>query len=196
MNRFAAYAIAMLVGVIIGYFAGREHLKYEMRTAFESAAEELSEGLSSAFGGDSERARVSADPVENDRAASENREEAEESAYIEQYVELYDLSARYIETYTNDNVPGVQFKLRNNGERTLDRVEVTVYFKDSGGNIITEEDFLPVWVRAAYSQNDTPLRPGYIWQMESGKFYTADRVPSEWMEGSIEAEITDITFAE
>ncbi len=196
MNRFSATVVAVLIGVIIGYFAGREHLKYEMRSAFESAAEELSDGLSSAFGEDSGRERVSAELDANDRQESANGQEAAEAAYIDEYVELYDLSARYIDTYSSENVPGVQFKLRNNGDRTLDRVEVVVYFKDSNGNIITEEDFLPVAANVVFSENNTPLRPGYIWQMESGKFYTADRVPSEWMEGSIEAEVREITFAE
>ena len=196
MNRFAAFVVAMLLGVIIGYFAGREHLKYEMRTAFESAAEELSEGLSSAFGGDSGQNRVSAEPGEDRREDSERRLEAAESAYIDEYVELYDLSARYIDTYSNDNVPGVQFKLRNNGERTLDRVRVVIYFKDAAGGIITEEDFLPVAAGVAFSDNNTPLRPGYIWQMESGRYYTAERVPSEWSEGSVEAAITEIEFGE
>ena len=74
-------------------------------------------------------------------------------------------------------------------------MEITVYFKDENGNIITEEDFHPVSV-SKYSSDIKPLRPGYIWQMESGSYYTADQVTSEWKEGSIEASITDMRFTE
>ena len=34
-----------------GYFAGREHVKYEMRSALQSAAGELTKGLGAALGG-------------------------------------------------------------------------------------------------------------------------------------------------
>ena len=133
--------------------------------------------------------------------------DAVKAAYIDEYVELYDLSAKYIDTLFDIHVHGVRFKLRNKGERSLDRVEVTFYFKDESGNIIFEEDFLPVSVNTMFSVlsgNNKPLRPGYIWQMGQGRYYTsggvmswsAEQVPSEWKEGSIEASITDITFTE
>lgn len=51
MNKNAGYLLALSIGLIIGYLAGREHLKYEMRSALLSAAEEVSESFSSAFGG-------------------------------------------------------------------------------------------------------------------------------------------------
>jgi hypothetical protein len=44
------YIVVGLVGLVIGYFAGREHLKYEMRSAFQSAVVEMQKGLTSAFG--------------------------------------------------------------------------------------------------------------------------------------------------
>ena len=190
MNRYAQYIVAVLVGVLIGYFAGREHLKYEMRTAFQSAAE----GISSVFGDSSDRKRVSADIVESDEPDRDELDMAK-AAYIDESLELYDLSAKYIETYSG-RVAGVLFKLRNNGETSLDRVEVTVYFKDGNGNVIAEEDFHPVRVSEYSIGDNKPLRPGYIWQMEQGKYYTAKQIPSEWKEGSIESSITDIRFSE
>ena len=194
MNKFAGYIVALLVGTLIGYFGGREHLKYEMRSAFSSAAEGFSESLS-AIGGNQDRPRVTASGSE-ESGPSEAELRAEANAYTDQHIELYDLSAKYIDTYLNERVPGVLFKLKNNGERSLDRVEVTVYFKNADGQIIAEEDFHPVLV-STYSMNDSkPLRPGYIWQMESGKYYTAKQVPSEWQEGSIEASVTDVRFSE
>jgi hypothetical protein len=62
--------------------------------------------------------------------------------------------------------------------------------------VIAEEDFNPVLVsRYSYSGDNKPLKPGYVWQMESDKFYQAKSVPSEWQEGSIDARITDIAFS-
>src|SRR5690606_28064197 len=91
--------------------------------------------------------------------------------------------------------PGVRFKLRNDGERTLNRVEVMVFFKDSAGKIIAEKDFNPVLVSQFGIGDSKPLRPGYIWQMDASRFYKADSGPDEWEEGAVEARITDIEFA-
>ncbi len=111
-------------------------------------------------------------------------------------VELYDVTARYYTTFLDERVPGVDFKVRNNGSRTLSEVEVTVYFKDARGNTVAEEDYHPVLTSSFSLESSRPLKPGYIWQQERGKFYKAERVPSEWREGNIEAAITDIGFAE
>ncbi|MBM4031799.1 MAG: hypothetical protein FJ291_08455 [Planctomycetes bacterium] len=91
-------------------------------------------------------------------------------------------------------MPGVEFKLRNRGNRTLKHVEVTVYFMDAAGKVISEEDYHPVLVSESsfVMERGKPLKPNYIWQMERGKFYQAKNVPDEWSEGSAVAEITDI----
>ena len=84
-------------------------------------------------------------------------------------------------------------ELKNNGNKELKRVQLTVYFKDNSGNIIHEDYFTPI---SEYSWNDNSksLKPNRIWQMESGHYYKADNVPSEWKEGSAEIKVTDIEF--
>lgn len=120
----------------------------------------------------------------------------EKQAYIKNVV-LYDLKARYYKTYLEEKVPGVEFKLKNKGDRTLKEVEVTVYFKDVNGTIIAEEDYHPVFVTEySFSGDNKPLKPNYVWQMQRGKFYKADSVPSEWKEGAVSAKITNIEFEE
>ena len=47
-RRIAGYVMAGLLGLIVGYFVGREHLKYEMRNALQSAVRELAPTLSGA----------------------------------------------------------------------------------------------------------------------------------------------------
>ena len=117
----------------------------------------------------------------------------EKQGYIAQ-IELYDFEARFINTYSDERVPAVRFKLKNNGNRTLNKVEVTVYFKDEDGTIIFEEDFNPVLVSEYSFTDNNPLKPNYIWQPGKGQYYTVEKVPDEWQTGSAIAKITDIEF--
>jgi hypothetical protein len=136
--------------------------------------------------------------VEAREARAETEKEIEELTEKQDYIEkvaLYDLSARYYETYLDKRVAGVEFKLKNGGDRTLNEVEVTVYFKAEDGSVIAEEDYHPVLVTKYSFGDNKPLKPNYIWQMERGKFYKAESVPTEWREGSVSARITDIEFA-
>lgn len=131
------------------------------------------------------------------REAKESQEELEKYSYIDQGLQLYDVSAEYKDSLLDGEVAGVLFKIKNVGDRSLDEVEVTVYFKDSEGNVIAEEDYHPVLVTEySFGADNKPLKPGYIWQMEKGKFYSAKSVPSEWQEGNVEAEITEISFSD
>lgn len=118
----------------------------------------------------------------------------EKQDYIKN-VRLYDLKAKYYTTYLDERVPGVEFKIKNKGKRTLKEVEVTVYFKDAKGNVIAEETYHPVLVsKFSFRRNNKPLKPNYIWQLERGKFYKAESVPDEWKEGAVSAKITNIEF--
>jgi hypothetical protein len=122
---------------------------------------------------------------------------AEEAAYIKANLRLYDLEAKYYESVLDGKVPGVDFKIKNAGNRTINRIKVRVVFHDAGGSPIAEEEYNPVWVvEGSYSSdNNTPLRPNYIWQNEPDRFYSAKSVPSEWSEGKATATVTDIEFA-
>jgi len=125
----------------------------------------------------------------------ENMEGKMKTEYIQQHIVLYDVQAKYMDSVLNGKVPGVLFKIRNAGDRSLDRVKVTVTFKDANGTPIHDQDYYPVAVSDFSLDDNKPLKPAYIWQMEAGKFYTAKSVPSEWKEGSLDAKITDIEFS-
>ncbi len=132
-----------------------------------------------------------AQPAEtNKEAASVNIKKQE---YLKN-LEIYDFKARYYETSLDGRVPGVEFKIKNNGTETLEMVKVTVYFKDVQGNTIAEEKYTPVLVSPFSFSDNKPLKPNYIWQLERGKFYTAKSVPSEWKEGAAEIRVTDLRF--
>lgn len=127
-------------------------------------------------------------------ATSAEGPSADEAAYIREKLRLYDLEASYQDSLLDGRVPGVNFKIKNNGNRTLNRVEVRVVFYDAQGNAIAEEEYTPVII-SEYSMGDNaPLRPNYIYQNESDKFWAAKNVPSEWKEGKATATITNIEF--
>jgi len=110
-------------------------------------------------------------------------------------LQVYDFKAGYHSSVLDGRIPGVEFKIKNNGSETLEMVKAKVYFKDARGNTIAEEDYTPVFVSEfKLFDNNKPLRPNYIWQLERGKFLTAKSVPSEWKEGAAEIQITDIRF--
>lgn len=118
-----------------------------------------------------------------------------ETAYIRDHLKLYDLEAKYHSSYTDNHVPGVDFKIKNEGDRTLNRVTVNVVFYDENDKPIAEEEYNPVLVTEYSFGDNTPLKPNYIWQQERGRFYSADKVPSEWKAGKVTASITSIEFA-
>lgn len=170
-------------------------------SALMAEAEKLkkSKKLPSAIKKYEEVLALNGEMVEAKEAINESNKEIsiikEKQAYLDKVV-LYGLRAKYYETYLEKKAPGVEFKIKNNGNRTLKEVQVTVYFKDSKGTVIFEKKYYPVHVSEySFSDNNKPLKPNYIWQMERGKFYTADSVPSEWKEGAVSAQITNIDFS-
>jgi hypothetical protein len=119
---------------------------------------------------------------------------SDKADYIATRLELYDVSAKYTDSFLDKHVPGVFFKIRNNGDRTLDLIRVIAYFKDRSGKTIAEESYVPVNAHS-FVADSKPLKPHYVWQVESGKFYAAKSVPSEWEEGQVDVVISDIEFA-
>lgn len=121
---------------------------------------------------------------------------AEEAAYIRDHLKIYSVDAHYYDSLLDGRVPGVDFKIKNSGNRTLNEVKVRIVFYDGSDKPIGEEEYYPVLVTSSgFGDNNTPLRPNYIWQQESGQFYAAKSVPSEWKTGKVSATISDIEFA-
>ena len=124
--------------------------------------------------------------------ATEQQAGPSKSDYIQNNLYLYDFAASIHTSELDGQIPGVDFKIKNIGNQTLTKIEVTVYFYDAGGYAISEEKYYPVLVT---DTDGTPLKPNYIWQQDAGQFYAAKNVPSEWKIGSAKAVITDIDFA-
>ena len=134
-------------------------------------------------------------PKQTEMDIKKEMQTAFEKEYMINYLELYDFDASVKHDISEGKIPGVVFKLKNKGDKTLDEVVVTVYFKDAENKTIAEEKYYPINTQStAFDKNHGPLKPGYIWQMEPRRFFQAKSVPSEWKPGNAEAKITSIHF--
>lgn len=86
--------------------------------------------------------------------------------------------------------PGVFGEVKNTGNRTLTRVDITIYFLDKQGQPVFEKQFPAVIVgSSSFMREDKPLKPGY-----SQKFgVKADDAPSEWAR-AVTVKVTDVDF--
>ena len=135
----------------------------------------------------------------NSEDALEYSEELEEKIAEQQAlqdyipnVEIIDFHARYFDRY-DGKVPGVQFGVKNNGNKSLKRVEIIVYFYDDNGNAIYEEDYVPI---SEYSSRGlSELKPNYIERMEKDRFYHVSGLGAEWS-GKAKAVVSEIEFSQ
>lgn len=88
-------------------------------------------------------------------------------------------------------------KVKNEGDRPLQRVEVTVYFPDKDGNVVFEKRYSPVLANSGgygsiLGGNNDPLKPGYI--REFG--YVVDDCPTECVPKDVRIAVTNVSFVE
>jgi hypothetical protein len=85
---------------------------------------------------------------------------------------------------------GVWGRVKNMGERTLKKVEITVYCLGPEGKPVLEKSYLPVLVRdMSFSDSGKPLKPGY-----SRRFgVELDDAPTEWAK-KVDVKVTQVEF--
>lgn len=150
--------------------------KYNKILTYDSGVEVAKEGL-----------------AEVKEAASNFKEKMD---YIDS-IEIIELTAERIDTWGGDNKPAVRIALKNNGNRSLSEVEIIVYFKNTSGDIIYEESFHPIMVTSfSSSRRGKHLKPGYINEMEEGKYFVVDSPITQWKEGDIDYKIGNIEFSD
>lgn len=109
--------IGLLLGLLVGYFAGREHVKYEIRATFTRAAE----GVANAFSGT--ETKTKGKEVEGKRA-----EQKQARDYIDRYIKTEDLRVKYEKDAFDTWKPVVRTTLKNTGPREISELKVTAYF--------------------------------------------------------------------
>lgn len=102
-----AWAIPAVAGLVIGYFAGREHIKYELSQTFREAAEGVTTTLTSALGG----SEPPSEPNRQNNAATNQNEPAPFSVRLDnKSFQAYDYDAGIEDaitfTITFDNLTG------------------------------------------------------------------------------------------
>jgi len=110
----------------------------------------------------------------------------EKQDYIDSYIEIKSIYAKYINTYLDDfAVPAFRYSIKNNGTETISTLWVRVYFLDQNGSPFFDEDYLPISQYADMKY----LKPNYSFRMETGKYMTVKEIdPTEWS-GDIKIEV-------
>jgi hypothetical protein len=86
---------------------------------------------------------------------------------------------------------GVFGEVKNIGDRTLKKVEITIFCLDSEGKAIFEKSDDPVLVSdLGFGDSNQPLKPGYSRQFG----VKLDDAPSEWSK-KVEVKVTSLRFA-
>jgi len=125
------------------------------------------------------------------RKAEDERKLEKVRSYLREGLTLEDVQVAPGERFGRTET-GVFGTIVNQGQKTLRKVQVRVYFLDAAGRRIGEKDYIPVLVSQFSFGNNTPLRPGY--RKDFG-YSVHEDAPTGWAK-RVEAEIVDIEFAE
>ena len=143
---------------------------------------------------EAERKRLEKIRIEEEKIKKEQQLKKEKSEYMENKVSIFDFKATRIDTYSDKNIPAVRFAVKNIGNRSLDKVKVTVIFYDWDDLPIYEESYFPVLVSEYSVSGDTPLKPNYIKREKEGRYYTIEELGPEWS-GKATISVTEIEFS-
>jgi hypothetical protein len=116
--------------------------------------------------------------------------------YIDTYLKVIEVDARYIDTYytleKGKNVPAIKFAVKNLGNETITYLKATVYFLDKNGQPFYEETYSPISKYADMKE----LKPNYTFRLARESYWTVKEIsPSEWSE-RVSIEITKVEFKE
>ena len=106
--------------------------------------------------------------------------------YIDSYIEIKSVYAKYINTYLDDfAVPAFRYSIKNNGPETISTLYVRVYFLDENDIPFFDEDYLPISQYADMKY----LKPNYTFRMETGKYMTVKEIDASEWSGNIKIEV-------
>lgn len=111
-------------------------------------------------------------------------------------IEINNFKAERINTYTAKNVPAIRFDIKNVGEKTVNLIELTVYFQNKEGKTIFENKYYPVNTESYSSNVRQALKSGYVREMPRNQYYTLENTLSDWDVKNTCIEVTDLELAE
>lgn len=183
------YFVVASLCLVVGFVAGQERFTTTIQSAIQS--------VSNTANSDNKQTKTKDKHVVGNEPAPAKDPLSEKERYIKRELDVFALHTEYMASMIDDNLPGVTFKLRNSGDRSVKLVEVTVFFQNVNNDVIYKTAFKPI-VDSPFSfgENSGPLQPGEVWKMGNGRFYGAKSVPAEWLEGAAYAKVTHIEFAD
>ena len=139
-----------------------------------------------------ELSRVKATISHIDLRESEPKpQKTDEDLYIEEHIVLLDYKVGMCNSYHGE-VPGLSaVSLKNNGERDIDEVTITVYFQDLSNKNIAEASF--VVIGNLWSADK--LKANYSWAMEKNKFFEITNLSDEVDISRYTVEVSHIEFS-
>lgn len=117
-------------------------------------------------------------------------QKTEEDKYIEQYVEITNYYIGMKSGYRGKE-PGISdIAIKNNGDKTIAELTITVYFQDETGKNIAEDSFIII---GGYWGGDV-LKANYSWKMENDRYYSFDNLADEVDISRNSVKVTEIKF--
>lgn len=113
-----------------------------------------------------------------------------EEEYIDQYIEITNYHVGMKSGYRGKE-PGISdVSIKNNGDKNINELTITVYFQDENGKNIAEDSFMFI---GGFWGGDT-LKANYSWKMENNKYYEFSNLADEVDISRNTVKVTEIKF--
>lgn len=175
-RKFIIGGIVAIIILIVGYFSIRQirinHAKKRIEETTSSINNVLNGGIS------------------NDGNNSTSQEVID---YINNSLILENAVVDEFDTYYNTKVWGLsEVKVKNNGDKSITQLTITVYFKDDNGNTIGENN-INIGIADIYN-TVSALKPNYEWSSEKDHYYELKNLSDNINPARNEIKITNIKF--
>lgn len=110
-------------------------------------------------------------------------------------VEISDFKAKKEEGFTGTMYPAVYFKLKNLGDKSLDKVTVRVHYLDDNGKELLFDDFEIVDATKKYGDATSPLKPGYVQTPKNNSYERGSAISDDWKETNVKYEVVNVEFS-
>lgn len=130
---------------------------------------------------------------ESDTPINNTTKSDDKVEYIRNFLSLESANVKICEGYSGKEAGIENISIKNNGNKSIEKLTVTVYFQDENGKDIAEDSFLVIGDRY---ENTGILKANYSWKMETNKYYAMKNLSDEIDITRNRVEISEIEFGE
>ena len=113
--------------------------------------------------------------------------------YINNNLVLESATVDEFDTYYDTKEWGLSnIKVKNNGDKSITKMTITVYFKDNDGNTIGENN-INIGIADIYN-TVSALKPNYEWSTDADRYYELKNLSDSIVPTRNEIKITKVTF--